>query len=62
MDHELSNAVPDVLKRLLVKILCYLEVGGKISKFSSFWGPLLVLYKERIQKDENFMILPPTSR
>ena len=32
MDHELSNAVPDVFKRRLVKILCNFEVGSKISK------------------------------
>ena len=61
MDHELSNAVPDVLKRLLVKILCYLEVGQNLEIFI-FLEPFLVLYKERLQKDENFMILPPTSR
>ena len=46
----LCNAVPNIFKWLLVKILCNSEFGSKISKFSFFLTLL-------IKKDENFEIL-----
>ena len=61
MDHEISNAVPDVLKRLLLRFYVILKLGAKSRNFH-LYGAFPCKYKERRQKDENFEILPPTSR
>ena len=61
MDRELSNAVPGVLTRLLVNILCNVKVGNKISKIAACLDPSRVLYKGRVQKLE-FSTFAPNFR
>ena len=63
MDHELSNAVSNVFRRLLVKILCNFEVESKITIFSTFWTlPLYFKWKAILKKFPTILYLKCVTR